>query len=222
MIVKDNKGYTLVELLVVMSIFLVVITVIGNYAVDNMRRIAITNARSEILNEAQVGLDVLTSDIRLAASAQEHNRWPDNNAPNAPGDLFSWSSSSNTLVLASPTINNSKEIVYSDPSQYISEKDDKVYYVKDKTLYKRIVASTASGNSAKTTCPKSLASQSCPADKTILSNVTSMQIKYLNNANEEVAPYEARSIEFTVNLSIEKFKQPVNVTYTSRAVFRNV
>lgn len=221
-ILKNSQGVTIVELLVTIVIFSLVITVVGNYAVSNMSQIAVQNAHAELINDAQVSLDVMTTDIKLAGGAQQNNRWPDNNAPNAPSNLYSWSSSTNVLILSSPTIDNAKNIVYSDPAQYISEKDDKIYFLVNGELRKRIIAANVSGNRAKTTCPEALATTSCPKDKVLLKNVSSISIRYINNAGDDVSSYDARAVELTVNLSISKYNKPINITYKSRAVFRNV
>lgn len=219
---KNQSGTTIVELVVVITVLAVVVGSIMSFILLTLTSITINNAKAELLNEAQVGLDIVTNDIRVAANAQSTNRWPDNNAPGAPSNLYSWGSTASTVVLATPVTNSDKDIIYSDSSQYIPEKNDEILFVANNNLYRRIVASTVSGNSLKTTCPESEATAICPKDRLLIENVESIGIKYYNNQDEEVIATEARSIEITINLYVVQYGKEIRETYVNRAVFRNV
>lgn len=215
-------GYTVVEVIVSVTVSAILIGVVTTFAMTNLVQIVISNARADLINEAQTALDVVSTDIRLAGSAQLNNRWDDANSPGAPSNQNSWTSDADTLVLASPTENTNGEIIYSDSSRYISQKDDEIYFIDGGVLYKRTVAADEPNNKAKTSCPAAQSGPTCPKDKVLLRNVQSINIKYFNNQDEEVTPPDARSVEVTINLSIRKYGQDVNVTYVTRAVFRNV
>jgi len=218
----NTAGFTLVEVVVTMTVAAILIGVVTNYAIDSLVRTTISNTRADLINDAQVALDVVTTDMRTAAGAEQNNRWADPNSPGAPGNQYSWSSSVNTIVLASPAVDASNNVIFSDPGQYISQKNDEVLFVQNGILYKRVIASDDADNKAKTTCPEALASSSCPKDAVLMRNVESISYKYYNNQDEEVAPAEARSVEMTVNLKIQKYGQDITANYVTRAVFRNV
>lgn len=218
----SEKGFTLVEVIITLSVAAILIGIVSNFAIDSMVRTTIMNTRAELISDAQTALDIAVTDMRVASGAQENNRWGDPNAPGAPGNQYSWTSNADRVVLASPTENTNGDVIFTDASQYISQKDDEIYFVSGGVLYKRIVAANVANNKAKTTCPQALATTACPNDKVLMRNVESINFKYYNNQDEEVSPPEARSIEMTVNMKIRKYGQDIEASYKTRAVFRNV
>jgi type II secretory pathway pseudopilin PulG len=217
----NSSGMTLVELLVSMTVMVLVVTVILGFMVDSIRESAIQTKRENLLTNAHIGLDKVANDIRLSANADDHNRWLDANAPSAPTDLYSWQSDTDTLVLASSAENTTGSIIFDDPLDYITIKNNIVYYLSSHTLYRRTIAAAVSGNKAKTTCPPSSATASCPADFAVLDNVSSFSIKYLNGDDQEVAPSDARSVQISVSLLDSTFGTNITATYKTRMVFRN-
>lgn len=214
----QENGYTLIEVTIALVVTGVLIFSILNFTTNTLVQYSETEVRSSFLSEAQNALDIANNDIRLSASADENNRWEDDNAP---GDVYGWESDDNTLVLATATEDNNGEILFADPSEYISEKNNVVYFIENGSLYKRVIASPVSGNSATTTCPAAEASSGCPADKKLLDNVNSFSVNYLDDAGNEVAPTSARSVELGVELYSEEFSRPISVNYTTGMVFRN-
>ncbi len=217
---KDN-GFTLVELMITIGLMALLMGVVLTFAMNSLVQYAKTEVRTDLLNEAQTGLDVINNDIRLSGNADLNNRISDDNAPGAPDDKLSWLSDSDTLILATATEDTNKNIIFADPALYISEKDNNVYYLDNGTLYKRTLANEVSGNSAKTTCPPPQATETCPADRKLLNNVETFQVKYFNDQNSEVTPTDARSIELFVKLQKTSYGQPLSVEYSTRMVFRN-
>jgi prepilin-type N-terminal cleavage/methylation domain-containing protein len=219
--VKKNHGFTLVETIIALSVTSILIFIILNFTTNSIVQYSVTEARSNLLSQAQSGLDIIGNDIRLSGNADAKNRWEDANAPGAPSDLFSWTSDNDTLVLATAVEDANNNIIFADPALYISEKNNNIYYVVSGKLYKRTIASPVAGNSKATTCPPQQASAMCPADRELLSNVETFSIKYFNDQNQEVTPTDARSIELYVKLSEVKYKQQIGTEYTTRMVFRN-
>lgn len=214
-----NDGFTLVEALVSLVVTTIVVLVITNYMLVNVQQTALTSDRDTLTKEIEQSLDLATKDVRLSANADQNNRWPDSNGPG--GNQYGWQSNGSTLVLATAATDKSGNIIFSDPKNYITEKNNIVYFVQNGTLYKRIIADPVSGNGAQTTCPAASASSTCPADTELLHNVTTFGVTYLNGQNQAVSPTDARSIELHVTASENAFKQPVSVDYTTRMVFRN-
>lgn len=214
----QESGYTLVEVTIALVVTGVLIFSILNFTTNTLVQYSETEARSSLLSEAQTALDIANNDIRLSASADQNNRWEDDNAP---GDVYGWESDGNTLVLATAAEDGNGEILFADPSEYISEKNNIVYFVDNGSLYKRVIAAPVSGNSATTTCPAAEATAGCPADKELLDDVNSFSVDYLDDAGNEVAPTSARSVELNLELYTEEFSKPISVNYTTGMVFRN-
>lgn len=212
----NSRGFTLVETVVSVSVVGIVLGVIAIFSVSSLQQSSVETARASLLGESQIAMDRVINDIRLSAGADLNNRWPDEN--NSGGD-FAWQSNANTLVLATAVIDTDNEIVFADPAQYISEKDNVIYFVNNGILYKRVLAAPVEDNSSETTCPTT--SAECPADRAMLHNVTEFTVRYLNGDGQEVTPTDARSVELNVKTSTSKFSQNINSDYTTRAVFRN-
>lgn len=216
-----QDGFTIVELTVAISITTILLMVIMTFLANYLTEFSTDQLKGNLLADAQNSLDTISEDIRLSASADDNNRWPDNNAPSAPSDLYSWQSTGSTMVLATAAVDSSNNIIFADPTQYISEKNNNVYFVSAGTLYKRTLASPVSGNNAKTTCPPAQASANCPADKALAEDVKSFSLKYYNSDDQEVTSTDARSIEMTLTLEAKYFNKLIDQTYSTRMVFRN-
>lgn len=217
----EESGFTLVEALVSLVVTTAVVLILTNFMLGGVQQSSIALSRNAMTKETEQSLDLVANDIRISANADENNRWPDPNGPGGSGNQFSWQSNSSTLVLATAAKDKSGNIIFSDPANYITEKNNIVYFMQNGTLYKRVIADPVSGNSAVTTCPAADASNSCPADKELLHNITAFSINYLNGQNQSVTPPDARAIEIHVSVTKDVFKQPVSVDYTTRMVFRN-
>ncbi len=217
---RRTQGFTLVELLIAISVTTIMSVVVLGFMTDSIQSSSIATAKQSLLYDAQQGINAAASTIRLSANADINNRWPDDNAPTS-GDPYSWQSSNSTLILATAAQNSARNIIFSDPSHYITEKNNIIYFVKNGVLYRRILASTASGNAAKTTCPANLANSSCPADQVVLRNVQTFSISYRDGSDAVVSPVEARSIILSTTLRTSKFGQRISASYTTRMVFRN-
>lgn len=216
-----SRGFTTVELTIAVSVIAILSITLLVFFANNLRQYAIANARADLLNEAQITLESINEDIRLSAVADENNRWEDENAPVA-GDMFSWQSDADTLVLATAAMDADDNILFSDPAQYISWKNNHIYYLDGDVLYRRILAAPVDGNAAATTCPPAAATSDCPADKVMLnSKVDKFIVRYIDGDNNEVAPASARSIELEIGISRRAYGQTISAEYTTRMVFRN-
>lgn len=218
---KAHAGYTLVEIMITLTVLSIVSLVVMNFEVDSIGNYTAASAKADLLSESQRALDIANTDIRLSAAADDNNRWQDANAPSSPGDNFSWASNASTLVLATAVENNAGDIVFADASKYISEKNNIVYFVKNGNLYRRTIASPALGNSEVTTCPAASATPTCPKDKLLLSNVTSFTVQYINGNGALVSPDDAKAVELSVTVKSRKYGRNLSVSYTTRTVFRN-
>ena len=217
-----EHGYTLVELLVACAITSILLIGMITFMVNSIANNSIREARADLLREAQLALDVIVKDIRLSANVDVNNRLVDINSPDAiaTGGL-GWESDTNTLVLATAAQDTSGNIIFSDPSHYITEKNNIIYYIVEDILYKRTLASDATDNDFISSCPPDIATSECPADRLSVDNVQSLTFRYYDATDTEVEPEFARSVEVDLTLRRERYGRPIEVTYSTRTVFRN-
>jgi len=218
MIKLNIKGVSMVELILTISIVSILSIVVMNFMVNWFQQNAISETRAVLLADAQNAIDQMGDAIRLSSAADQNNRWPDDNAPNGQ---FGWSSDSDTLILASAVEDQSGAIVFSDPSNYTSEKNNQIYFLEGSSLHRRILAAPVESNKLVTSCPVESASPECPADRVLANNVASFSVKYFNGENQEVSPSDARSIELSLTLQKNQFSQLIQSVYKTRMVFRN-
>lgn len=216
-----QAGFTIPELLVALIVTAILSTVVVNYMIDNLRSSSIETSRQNLLGDAYSGLDRVGTDVQLSSEADGTNRWDDSHAPGAPTNLQSWASDASTVVLAISAVDTSGKVIFDDPLNYVTAKDNHVYFVSYRTLYRRIIAAPVNGNAAKTTCPQANSSPSCPADAVVMRNVSAFSVKYIDASNVEVDPSEARAVELTIQLSNNTYGTNISASYKTRMVFRN-
>lgn len=221
MIKNEQSGFTLVELITSITLIGILTTIVVAFGVNGLANYNVTYNRGILLDQSYLGLRSISEVILQSASADDNNRVEDPNGPGAPGNLFGWQSDGDTLVLATVAEDNSDNILFQDESQYISYKNNAVYYLDGNTLKRRVLAADIPDNKATTTCPESAASASCPADLTLFEDVESFGVKYYDSQNQEVSPANARSIGLEVNLSKEVQARTITAGYETRTVFRN-
>lgn len=218
---RTERGFTTVELTIAIGVISILSIILLVFFSNNMSQFAISNARAELLNEARLTLDAVTEDIRLSANADENNRWEDANAPD-PGNGFSWTSDGDTLILATAALDADNNILFEDPAEYVSWKNNNIYFLQDDVLYRRTLAAPIADNTAVTTCPAAAASNECPRDKVMLnSKVDKFMVRYIDGNGDEVTPTNARSVELEIGISRTVYGQHISAEYATRMVFRN-
>jgi len=217
---RHQNGFTLVELLLVMIIMGIVGLALTNFISTWLQTASISEARADLLNSAEIALDDVNNDIMLSGGVDQTNRWPDPNGPG--GNEYGWQSGDQTLILAKVATDSSGNPIFLDSSDYITQKDDVIYFLNGTTLYRRILASDSTNDSAITTCPASDATASCPPDTVIATDVTNWSVSYYNAENQIVTPADARSVQLSITLSEPYGNANISASYTTRMVFRNV
>lgn len=219
---KNNQaGFTLVELVTSITLIGILTTAVLAFGVNGLTNYNLSHNRGVLLDQSHIGLRNVSEAVLQSASADNNNRIEDANGPGAPSDLFSWESDENTLVLATAAEDSDDNIIFQDDAQYISHKNNIVYFLENGSLKRRVLAADIPDNKAVTTCPESEATSECPKDATIIENVESFEVKYYDSQNQEVSPDTARSIGLSVNLSKEVQGHQITADYTTRTVFRN-
>lgn len=209
-------------MLVATAVTSLMIILIMTFLVNTLARNATDTARADLLREAQLTLDVMNKDIRLSANVDSINRWEDANSPNAAAtNGFGWESDESTLILATAANDTDKNVLFSDVTHYITFKDNVIYYLNNGSLYKRTLAGEVNNNAASTTCPQAAATAACPADRRLVNNVSSFDVRYLNGDGNDVDPDQARLVEAEIRLEAVKYGRSITAEYKTRMVFRN-
>lgn len=216
---RGQRGITLVELVVSMVLTGIIAAAVTMFVVNTLQTYSSASIRAELLAGAQTAMDRINSDIILSASADENNRVEDANSPDA-GDPLGWVGDGDTLILATAAEDGDRELLFADPAQYVTHKNNVIYYLQGDTLRRRVLAADVTGNRAVTTCPDAVANAGCPADGRLLSDVETFAVTYYNHLDQAVAPENARSVEVSLTVK-DKSRADTRVSYKSRTVFRN-
>lgn len=196
--IKNEQGYTLSELLVVIiltSLFTIIIMV---FTFDLWRNgssqqasldtlVSRLNANDSIREALGPAVGMITQD----SIADSHALVKDPAITSGDYWLPIHAIPGNTAMGASSTY---KPLIYfsrysaDSTGNYIMNgaqpyQDEYVFYLDgtNKSLMQRSLANpAASGNRLKTTCPPALANGSCPSDKTIASDISSIDMRYFS------------------------------------------
>ena len=218
-LVKEQAGFTLVELTVVVSVTSIVavvfLGVITNYFVVITRN----NELTDMTVNAQNLLRTTVENIRYGNGVEQTNTISD---PNAPSGGWNTSNTNFVIVIPVPAEDTSRNYI-TNPSTGSPYMNELVYYKSGTTLMERILANpSAVGNALQTTCPANLATSSCPADKTLATYVSSMTfVLYDQNAVTTTTPTQARSINIVLTMQRNAPISPLSVTSNIRVTLRN-
>lgn len=218
-LVKEQAGFTLVELTVVVSVTSIVavvfLGVITNYFVVITRN----NELTDMTVNAQNLLRTTVENIRYGNGVEQTNTISD---PNAPSGGWNTSNTNFVIVIPVPAEDTSRNYI-TNPSTGSPYMNELVYYKSGTTLMERILANpSAVGNALQTTCPANLATSSCPADKTLATYVSSMTfVLYDQNAATTTTPTQARSINIVLTMQRNAPISPLSVTSNIRVTLRN-
>lgn len=224
---RDEFGFSLLELMIATLVIGILSITVSGFYVNRLIDASRTFTQTSLQSNTKQAVDIIVRDIKSAQTVETSNRWPDANAPSAPADPYSWLSTvsnPSTLVLATPAVDASGNLLYVDLLHNVLQTNDVIYFVEPagKILYRRIVANPASGNVAKTTCPPALATPSCPVDAKVVEDVANLKVSYLDsNGASTTNPDLAGSVVFTLQQSRVKFGATYKSVLTSQATMRN-
>jgi prepilin-type N-terminal cleavage/methylation domain-containing protein len=227
----NQRGYTLIEMLVAISISTLLILLVGYFATNSIVSTNQDYNKTLVLTNAKEAVGIVARQVRLARSVLSSNGVPDDNAPGAPGNKFSWSgaaSASNaTLVLAVPSLDSSGNIMFVDPTHTSVYTDNVIFYLdsSSKRLYRRWLVNdvaAAAGSKQKTTCPPALATSICPADADVVDDVANLGTIYLDGGGNPITnPANTEAVNFTVTETRAISGRTYSGTYSTIATLRN-
>lgn len=214
-----QAGFTLVELMVAVSVLAVIgvvfLGLIANYFVVITRN----NELTEMTINSQNLLRTTVENIRFGDGVRQTNQITD---PNAPAGGWNTSNTSFVIVIAVPAVDKSRNYI-TDPSTGSPYMNELVYYKNGTDLMERILANpSATGNTLETTCPSSLASATCPADPQLANYVSSMTFTlYDQNAAVTTDPTLARSVKINLTMQRNAPGEPLNLDTATQVTLRN-
>lgn len=215
-----SAGFTIVELnlsITIMAILLVsLLTVFTNFFVVMTR----TNSIVDMTVDSQGLLRTMVEELRYGAGVRQSATITDANAPAGGWDT---SNADFVIVIAVPAADSDRNYIIDSAtgSPYFNEL---VYFKSGTTLYKRLLANpAATGNALKTSCPASVATASCPADRKLGENLNTMVFTLYDQDNATTNdPLLARSVKIDLNLQKDTFGAPLSYDNSVRITLRNV
>lgn len=195
---KSQAGFTLPELLIVVSVSAVLIGLIVIFTIGYSRFAASMQLVSDSFVTRLNISDYFREKLGASSGLISQNSIADVNAGSIDTSItppYYWTKShaipgtinmgsGNTITpvfyFRKYSQNSTGGLIMNGANPY---EDEYVIYLdaSDKTLNVRTLANpNATGNKTKTTCPISIATTSCPADAKLISDVTSLEIRYFS------------------------------------------
>lgn len=203
---KKGAGFTLPELIVV----IVVMTVLGGAILSTMTswlgQYAITSARRTMTVDTQSALARMNDDIRQSYGVLIENEETDPNAPSPPDK---WNTDSTHLILAKTPHQADGSAIYDAPEFFSGKPDSIVYYVRNNTLYRRVIPANYPGNiSLPNIC---VGNPGCDTDLKVLSNVSSVSFTYYDSDGASGAsPTNTESVLIVISTTSQQFGQTIS------------
>lgn len=256
--ISPESGFTITELLIVIILTSIFTLVIMVFMFDLWRTSASDEANIDTLQTRFTASDVLREEVGTSTGLIIQNGISDANAevsdPSIPGGGY-WQPihavPGTTPVGASGTytpviyfqrysLDGSNQYIMNGSQPY---EDEYVLYLDGttKSLMQRSLANpSAGGDKIKTTCPPSIATAACPADKVIADNISSVATRYFSrtgnlidytsitdpDTGDYIGPDfpAVEVLELTLNLSKQPSFSSTNATQNStiiRVALRN-
>lgn len=200
----DQSGLTMVELLIAITVTVAVTTAILAFALSFWSTNAtLQNNLETYVTRSNAG-DSLRTAFNTASGLITQNSLADANTHAAdpadgsgqhwelihaiPGSTPIGASGTYTplMYFESPALDSSKHIIFNGESPYLNEYILYLDGSAKKLLLRTLANPAASGNIAKTTCPPGSASSSCPADKTIAEDISSVETRYFSRSGNTI------------------------------------
>lgn len=195
----DASGFTLPELVVVMVMTLMLSGLVLSFFLDLWGSTATLQNDSETFVTRENAGDILRDTFNAASDLVTQNGLADSNTLNPdpanatnnywiplhaiPGATAMPSTGTTPLLyFEAPSITSSKTFIMNGTQAY---QDNFVLYLdaNTKSLMLRTLANpSASGNAHTTSCPPASATASCPADRTVARDISSVSTRYFSRS----------------------------------------
>lgn len=217
---KNNEsGFTVPELIVAISLIAIISISMFAAMMTYFANINRNNVLIDMTADSQNLLRATVEELRYGAGVRQTNTISD---PNGPSGGWNTSNASFVIIIATPAVDSNGEYII-DTSTGSPYNNEFVYFKQGSVLYKRILAHPdATGNDETTTCPAASASPSCPADRTLISNLDDMVFTLYDQDDASTNdPLLARSVKIDLSMERDTFGQPLTLTNSIRTTLRN-
>lgn len=200
----NDKGITIPELLLSIIMVALLTTIVIDTTFQFWKNFYLINADLDTLVTRLDAGDLIREALVPATGLIIQNSLPDQNPNNVDTTLASpnyWIPnhaipSTLTMPAAGSTlpvfyfkrysVNASKNFIMNGTYPY---EDEYVLYLNGSTqqlLLRTIANSSASGNAAKSSCPPALATATCPSDKVVANDITSVKARYFSRTGNVI------------------------------------
>ncbi len=214
-----ETGFTITEMVISITVSGFLAAAIFTATFFYFVNVSQSQTTTELALQSQSVLSQLTDDIRLSDAISSTNLVTDANAP-----VGGWHTSdpSNIIIVESPAINSSRNIIYDDSTGF-PYRNEYIYFLSGTAIYKRILAnSMAVGNTAKTTCPANKVTSSCPADRLFTSDSKNLDFTFYDSQNNTTADAaSARSVSFEVDMARKSYGKNITLNNSTQITLRN-
>lgn len=196
---NNASGFTLPELVVVMVVTVMLSGLVLSFFIDLWGSTATLQNDSETFVTRENAGDRLRDSFNSAAGLITQNGLADSNTNNPDTSIASgnyWlplhavpgatampsTGTAPLLYYEAPSVTSSKVFIMNGSQPY---KDNFILYLdaSTKSLMLRTLANpSASGNAKTTSCPPAAATASCPADRTVASDISSVSTRYFSRS----------------------------------------
>lgn len=216
---KKSYGFTLVELLVVITVTSLLALVFLDYITNFYAVITRNNAANDLTTSSQNLLRSTVETLRVGDGVRQSNSISD---ANAPAGGWSTSNSNFVIIIATPALDSSRNYII-DPSTGSPYMNELVYFKSGTLLMQRALAHPdAAGASLKTSCPAAQASASCPADRQLAEYVKDMVFTlYDQDDTQTNDALLARSIKIDLAMERDLSGPPLTLNNSIRVTLRN-
>ncbi|HET6863862.1 MAG TPA: hypothetical protein VFH37_01510 [Candidatus Saccharimonadales bacterium] len=249
---RPESGFTITELLIAIILTTIMTLIIMVFAFDMWRGSATLESENDTLVTRFNAGDALRDEVGTSAGliiqnsiSDAHTLVPDTSIPGnnywqpihaVPGTTQVGASGTYKplIYFRRYSFNSSKQYIMNGSQPY---EDEYILYLdgSQKALMLRtLVNPSANGDALKTTCPPAQSSSTCPADKTVASNLGSVSMRYFSrtgnlidwtsiidpNTGQYAGPDfpAVEVVEFTLNLSKQPYYSSTNLTKSSTII----
>lgn len=250
-ILSDERGYSLIELVSVLVVTSIFVGLILTFTFHYWRYGSLMEADMDTLITRLNAGDTLRELLSSSSGLIIQNSLPDPNPHNPdPDDVTGehWlpihAIPGNTAVTASGTspviyfkrfsFDSSNNIIMNGIQPYENEYVLYIHHPSKELRLRTIANPSAPGNQLETSCPPESSTPTCPADKTIASDLSSIDTRYFSrtgnlvdytsvfdtDTNEYIGPDfpVVEVAELKLNLTKKPFLQKTNATQNSTVI----
>lgn len=239
-IVNNEKGFTLIEILVIAPVLILVVMITMSFLFTQFGQLTEQGALLNLKTEAQTATFSMQDDLTYASSFLNtmNPNLEDTYAPN--GGWTANTAPNKTLLIStvaltknrrhsdrSPVYINTLGCTPDDVKQQNEElQNNIIYFTNGTNLYKRTITAPSSmsicGTSYQTqSCPEANSGPSCRADRLITDKLDNIQYTYYDENNNVVTDPQL-AVKITVLITLKDRANAENISATSKITVKRL